>query len=132
MTEHEGPQETASDVVARRVRVIRDRRGWNARQLAEACTRIGHPELTESVIANIESGRRDEHGRRRREVSVDELLAFAEALGVAPGALHRTSGDWNERERRERREALDQMIEFLQRFESWAAVLVNEEDRDHG
>jgi hypothetical protein len=36
--------------------------------------------LTASVIANIETGRRDEQGRRRRDVTVDEVVALAAAL----------------------------------------------------
>jgi hypothetical protein len=34
------------------------------------------------VIANIESGRRDESGRRRRDVTVDDAVGFAKALDV--------------------------------------------------
>jgi transcriptional regulator with XRE-family HTH domain len=79
--------ETMSDVVANRVQQLRKRRGWSARRLAEACAATGSPQLTESVIANIESGRRDEHSRRRRDVTVDELIAFARALDVSVGLL---------------------------------------------
>jgi transcriptional regulator with XRE-family HTH domain len=79
--------ETMSDVVANRVQQLRKRRGWSARRLAEACAATGNPQLTENVIANIEAGRRDEHGRRRRDVTVDELLAFARALDVSVGLL---------------------------------------------
>jgi hypothetical protein len=43
---------------------------------------LGATHLTPSVIANIETGRRDELGRRRREVTVDELLVFAYALAA--------------------------------------------------
>jgi hypothetical protein len=39
------------------------------------------------VVANIESGRRDKQGRRRRDVSVDELVAFAQALEMSVGLL---------------------------------------------
>jgi transcriptional regulator with XRE-family HTH domain len=86
MTEKPRP-ETPSDVVARRVREVRRRRGWSAARLAEQCARVGAPHLTESVIANIESGRPDEQGRRRREVSVDEVIALALALEIAPVVL---------------------------------------------
>ena len=81
MTEHRGPKETASDTVARRVKELRKRRGWSARRLAAACAATGSPQLSESVIANIESGRRED-GRRRRDVTVDETIAFAKALEV--------------------------------------------------
>jgi len=82
--------ETISDVVASRVQQLRERRGWSARQLAEACAATGNPQLTESVVANIESGRRDKQGRRRRGVSVDELVAFAQALDVSIGLADAT------------------------------------------
>ena len=36
------------------------------------------------VISNIESGRRKADGKRRREVSVDELFLIAYVLGVPP------------------------------------------------
>lgn len=86
MTEDQGHQ-TPSDVVARRIRAARRQREWSAARLAEECARLGFPQLTEPVINNIESGRRDEHGRRRREVTVDELDAFARVLGVPPTEL---------------------------------------------
>jgi transcriptional regulator with XRE-family HTH domain len=86
MTEKRLPRETPSDTVARRLVELRKRRGWSARRLAEACAATGSPQLSESVIANIESGRRDEHGRRRKDVTVDEVVGFAEALNVP--AMH--------------------------------------------
>jgi transcriptional regulator with XRE-family HTH domain len=81
MTDNRRPRETASDTVARRVKELRKQRGWSARRLAEACAATGSPQLSESVIANIESGRRED-GRRRRDVTVDETIAFAKALDV--------------------------------------------------
>jgi transcriptional regulator with XRE-family HTH domain len=77
----------ASDFVADRLRQIRQRRGLTAEGLAARCAEIGAPEITRSVIANIETGRRGPDGRRRREVSVDELLIFAYALQVPPALL---------------------------------------------
>lgn len=74
--------ETVSDVTARRVRELRQQWGWSAAELAERCAEWGHPQLTASVIANIESGRRDKNGRRRRDVTVDEAFAFARVLQV--------------------------------------------------
>jgi transcriptional regulator with XRE-family HTH domain len=78
------PEQTVSDVVAARIRESRLRRGWTAAQLAEACARRGADKLTTSVINNIETGRRDAQGRRRRELSIDELLVLALVLDVAP------------------------------------------------
>jgi transcriptional regulator with XRE-family HTH domain len=86
MTDGQG-REAPSDVVARRIREIRRRREWSAARLAEECAKCGFPQLTEPVINNIESGRRDKHGRRRRDVTVDELDAFARVLGVPPAEL---------------------------------------------
>jgi transcriptional regulator with XRE-family HTH domain len=77
----------ASDLIGQRVKAIRDTRGWTAEQLAARCAEIGAAEITRSVIANIETGRRDETGRRRREVTVDEMLTLAYALEVQPLAL---------------------------------------------
>jgi transcriptional regulator with XRE-family HTH domain len=61
---------------------LRRRQGWSARRLAEECAATGSPQLSESVIANIESGRRDESGRRRRDVTVDDAVGLARALDV--------------------------------------------------
>ncbi len=43
--------------------------------------------MTTSVIANIETGRRDASGRRRRDVTADEWLMLSHVLGVTPGEL---------------------------------------------
>lgn len=86
-----------SDVVADRVRKYRAQRGWSAQRLAQACAEAGAPELTAAVIANIESGRpAPRTGRRRREVSIDELLALAYALAVPPVLLFVPLGDEDE------------------------------------
>jgi transcriptional regulator with XRE-family HTH domain len=73
----------ASDMVAARVRKVRKRRGWQPADLAARCAELGAGHLTENAIENIESGRRA-GGRRRRTVTVDELLILALALNVAP------------------------------------------------
>ena len=86
MTDIQGG-ETPSDVVARHVREARRQREWSGARLAEECAKLGFPQITAEVIGNIERGRRDEHGRRRRDVSVDELDAFARVLGVPPAEL---------------------------------------------
>jgi transcriptional regulator with XRE-family HTH domain len=77
-------EKTPSDVVAERVKEVRKRRGWNNAALAAECAKAGAAQLTENVLENIEHGRRDKAGRRRRTVSVDELLTLAIALNVAP------------------------------------------------
>ena len=77
----------ASDLVAERLKEARQRRSWTAEDLAARCAEIGAPEITRSVIANIETGRRDERGRRRRAVTVEELLSLAYALEVPPVLL---------------------------------------------
>lgn len=71
-------------MVAGRVREARKRRGWQLADLAARCAELGHPELTENVIENIEGGRRDSNGRRRRAVTVDELRVLSDALGFSP------------------------------------------------
>jgi len=54
-------------------------------ELAAECARLGAPHMTMSTIANIERGLTSK--RRRRDVSVDELMVLAAALGVAPMLL---------------------------------------------
>ena len=75
---------TVSDTVARRVREARKRRGWSADELAQRLAAAGAPELSVFVISNIESGRRKTDGKRRRDVTVDELFLLAYVLGVPP------------------------------------------------
>src|SRR5829696_2982777 len=72
--------EKYSDIAARRVRELREERGWSAARLAERCAELGAPQITASVIANIETGRRDSQGRRRRRMTVDEAVFFCSAL----------------------------------------------------
>jgi transcriptional regulator with XRE-family HTH domain len=74
----------ASDFVGTRVKEIRQSRGWTAKELADRCAEAGAPEITVAVIANMETGRRDAEGRRRRDVTIDETLALAYALEVPP------------------------------------------------
>ena len=73
-----------SDVVGGRVREVRKRCDWTTAELAEQCASKGMPQLTASVLNDIETGRRAVNGSRRRTVSVDELLALALVLDVAP------------------------------------------------
>ena len=66
------------------MRLVRQRRGWTARDLAARCASLGAPQITHTVITNLETGRPGPDGRRRRDVTVDELLIFAAALDVPP------------------------------------------------
>ena len=75
-----------SDVVADRVVELRRSAGLTRDQLAARVEALGSP-LSPAALANIETGRRDKDGRRRREVSVEELLVLAAALDVTPAAL---------------------------------------------
>lgn len=68
---------TATQTVARRVRQLRDQHGWSARQLARRRAEAGSDTLDQSVIHNLELG-------RRRSVSIDEVLTLALVLDVAP------------------------------------------------
>ncbi|MEU4580441.1 helix-turn-helix transcriptional regulator [Nonomuraea sp. NPDC023979] len=71
-----------SDVIAEQVRKHRKRLGLTREQLAEECARLGADHLTFAALTNIETGRRDRAGKRRREVTVDELEVLAHALAV--------------------------------------------------
>lgn len=73
-----------SDDTARQLVALRNRAGWTREDLARRCADLGFPALTAPVIGNIETGRRDVDGRRRRDVSVDEWLVLADALMVPP------------------------------------------------
>ena len=65
-----------TQVVAKRVREVRQKRGLTAAQLAEQMARVGVP-WKRGVVAKLESGLRE-------AVSVEELLALAYVLDVAP------------------------------------------------
>jgi len=67
---------TPHGVIAQRVRQLRDGRGWSAERLAQEMTSAGVP-WTRIVVTKLET-------RRRPSISVEELLALAYALGVAP------------------------------------------------
>ncbi|MEU9516616.1 helix-turn-helix transcriptional regulator [Micromonospora sp. NPDC048169] len=76
-----------SDVVAEEVARLRRASGLNRDELAKRCAERGYP-LTGATIANIETGRRDaKTGKRRREVTVDELVVLADALDTVPALL---------------------------------------------
>jgi hypothetical protein len=52
--------------------------------LAERCSALGWPSLTHVNLGYIETGRPDPEGVRRREVTADEIVILAAALGVPP------------------------------------------------
>lgn len=85
--EAESPQVAPSEYVATQVRQRRRELNLTRQQLADACARVGAPQLTFAALTNIETGRPDGSGKRRREVTVEELLALATALAVSPGDL---------------------------------------------
>lgn len=65
--------------VAGEIKRWRDKRGLSAQQLADACHALGHP-VPRSVIANLESGRRE-------TITAAELVVLARALDVPPVEL---------------------------------------------
>jgi transcriptional regulator with XRE-family HTH domain len=72
------------DVVAERIRRYRRERGMSVRQLADECERLGAPQLTQASLANIERGQSEDAKRKRRDVTVEELLVLGYALAVPP------------------------------------------------
>lgn len=70
------PEITA--ILARRVKYLRDKRGWSAERLAEEMTRVGVP-WKRVVVSKLESG-------RRQSVSLTEVLALAYVFNV--GVVH--------------------------------------------
>jgi hypothetical protein len=75
--------QTPSDILAERVRDVRTKRKLTVPGLAERCAEHGAPQLTTQAIYKIE-GQRKSSTRPPRRVTVDELLALALALNVAP------------------------------------------------
>lgn len=78
---------STSERVVERIIRLRRVRNMTRDDLAAACSEIGHPELTAPALANIETGRPGETGKRRRDVTVDELTAFAEVFSISPAEL---------------------------------------------
>ena len=70
-----------SDVIGEAIRAGRKREGLTREEFATAAWEAGAPTgFTAAVVGYIESGRRDKDGRRRREVTVDEVVFIAAAL----------------------------------------------------
>ena len=76
-----------SDVVAEQVKRYRERRGMSRADLAHRCRTLGMPTLTEPSLGNIETGRPGKDGKRRRAITVDEVMVLADALSVPPMLL---------------------------------------------
>ncbi|MFE6054839.1 helix-turn-helix domain-containing protein [Kitasatospora sp. NPDC056446] len=81
------PAMSVSDAAALRLKAARTRRGWTTKQLANACQEAGVPKLTAIVLNNIETGRRDADGTRKRDLTIDELAALAVVLDISPAHL---------------------------------------------
>lgn len=77
---HPAPSET----IAQQVRKRRQLLGWTRDQLAEQCAKAGVPELTTAALTNIETGRPDREGKRRRQVTAEELFVLAYVLRFNP------------------------------------------------
>lgn len=77
-----------SETVARAIAARRRRAGLNRDDFAKRCRDRGAPDnLTGAALANIETGRKDATGRRRRDVTIEELAIFARVLDVPPVLL---------------------------------------------
>lgn len=66
------------------VRAVRERQGWSTQQLANRCVAVDAPWLTYGVLGYLEN---PEGRTRHRMMSVDDLVAIAKALDVAPAEL---------------------------------------------
>jgi transcriptional regulator with XRE-family HTH domain len=66
-------------LAGRRIREARQRRGWTAKDLADRCAEAGAPQVSATVITNLETRR-----RATREITVDEVLTLARVLEVPP------------------------------------------------
>ncbi|MFJ8913419.1 hypothetical protein [Amycolatopsis sp. NPDC102389] len=79
---------TISDVIADEIKATRKRAGLTRGEFAAAAWEKGAPEsFSAAVVGYIETGRPDKEGRRRREVTVDELRFIAAAAGTTPLGL---------------------------------------------
>jgi transcriptional regulator with XRE-family HTH domain len=76
-----------SDLVGSQLERLRKQRGLTRAEVADRCSWLGMPEITPAALSNIETGRKDETGRRRRDITVDELVVLAMALQTVPATL---------------------------------------------
>lgn len=81
------PVLSINEVIAARVREYRQRRGWSVRQLAEECAKHGAPQLTAASLGNIERGQDEGAKRKRREVTVAELVILGYVFDIPPVLL---------------------------------------------
>ncbi len=65
--------------VAGNARILRKRRHWSAQRLSDETAKFGN-RISRAVIANRETG-------RPSHVTVDDLVAYAQAFGVEPADL---------------------------------------------
>lgn len=72
---------TVSELIAARIRALRQDRGMSVEQLADRCRDAGMPGLTAQTIYKLE---KPPPGRPPRPVAVDELLVLAAVLDIAP------------------------------------------------
>ena len=72
------PGATPQEIFRAELKRTRERRGWTQQQLSDRITELGLS-LSRATIAKIETG--------QRSVLLDEVIAFAVALGVPPSAL---------------------------------------------
>jgi transcriptional regulator with XRE-family HTH domain len=80
------PLSTPEDAVARGIREARRRRGWTQQNLADRLAAIGYP-LDRSTLAKLETT------KKARGISLNDALAIAAALGIAPVHLLTGLGD---------------------------------------
>ncbi len=72
---------TPSDLIAQRIRDLRNDRGMSVPDLAARCKAAGLPRLTAQALYKLEGQR----GKRTpRPISIDELLVIAFVLDIAP------------------------------------------------
>lgn len=75
---------TLSDQIAERVIQLRKEMGLTREEFVERCRRVGGDDFSVGAMANIETGRRNQTGERRRKITADELAVFASVLQVPP------------------------------------------------
>jgi transcriptional regulator with XRE-family HTH domain len=75
---------TPREVFGQQLRAIRRRQGLTQKQLAETVSRIYGVPIRQSAIAGLENTKL---GGVHRDVSLEEVFAFALALEVSPSAL---------------------------------------------
>lgn len=80
--------DSLGDVIAAQVRRYRKQRDLSIAKLSEECLKIAPGStLTTASLGNIERGQDQSAKRRRRDVTVEELLTIAAALRVPPVML---------------------------------------------